>query len=499
MRRRTRSTRCRRFGSRADRVSFAAGRPARDFIRLDGTVPAMDNPSWGRRDGRGASPNAAAGGERGAARQHGSRRQHSGARMTWEQLIAEALDAGLAQSLAFAVAASLAMMLAAGLLWGRRVAIQELTQAEQELLQNQEKLARARRKVAMMRKQVDDLQRGLGQRAAHIDRIRHALDSDAFKRPLEETNPFSERPSAIPIIAIGNLKGGVGKTTLAANLGAFLGDARHGRLRGGKPVLFIDLDFQGSLSSIVISSGVLSGEGDASSKFEINKNALMAVFDPDLAPSLVANAARPVTRAHLEGSAFFDCDLKAAEREDLMMFEWVFADPPRHDCRLSLAAYLASPFVQETFGAVVIDMPPRNSIFAYNALCAANNLIIPTRDDRLSTTAVRRFTGFLEAGRERLWPRLNIVGVVGMNTDSHHTRQEQIEKSMIALAKDANRVWTADQPPMLYLGSVPFMPSIANAAAVDFAYFNDQEKILSRTAQDYFSAVGSNALTRLRL
>ncbi|MEO1330297.1 MAG: ParA family protein [Pseudomonadota bacterium] len=419
--------------------------------------------------------------------------------MGWEQAVAAAMESGLLQGAALAALASLAATLGVGILLGRRVAGQELAQAEGDLLQSQEKLSAARRKVALMEKTVDDLERGIGKRAAHIDRIRDALDSDAFRRPLTEPSPFARKASDIPIIAVGNLKGGVGKTTLAANLGAFLADRRHARLDRNKPVLFIDLDFQGSLSSILISSGVFSGDGDASAKYEVNKNALMAMFDPDLAPSLVANAQRELRREHLEGSAFYDCDLKAAEREDLMMFEWVFGEPPGADCRLHLANYLASPFVQEKFGAVVIDMPPRNSIFAYNALCAANNLVIPTRDDRLSTTAVRRFVGFLEAGRERLWPALNIVGVVGMNTDPHHTRQEQIEKTLIALAKDGNRVWRANQPPILYLGSVPFMPSIANAAAVDFAYFNDAEKILSRTANDFFSAVGSNALTRLRI
>lgn len=419
--------------------------------------------------------------------------------MELDQAIAALYAAGVIQGAAFALILLVALMLAVGLLWGRRVASTELAQTERELLDHQEKLAAARNNVSVMKKQVEDLQRGLGQRAAHIDRIREALDSDAARRALQQPSPFAETPSRIPIIAVGNLKGGVGKTTLAANLGAFLADEQHGRLDGRKPVLFIDLDFQGSLSSILISSGLFSGEGDASAKYEINKNALMAVFDPELAPSLIANAARSLHRERLASSKFFDCDLKAAEREDLMLFEWIFAEPPNGDTRLKLAHYLASPFVQETFGAVVIDMPPRNSIFAYNALCAANNLIIPTRDDRLSTTAVRRFLGFLDAGRERLWPRLNVVGLVGMNTDAHHTRQEQIEKSLIALAKDGNRVWRAEQPPLIYLGLVPFMSSIANAAAVDFAYFNDQEKILSRTAYEYFSAVGSNVLTRLRV
>ena len=54
--------------------------------------------------------------------------------------------------------------------------------------------------------------------------------------------PLRERGMAI--IALANLKGGVGKTTLAANLGAML--SQH------KRVLLVDLDYQGSLTSLCL-------------------------------------------------------------------------------------------------------------------------------------------------------------------------------------------------------------------------------------------------------
>jgi predicted GTPase len=60
--------------------------------------------------------------------------------------------------------------------------------------------------------------------------------------------PLAERH--MPIISVLNLKGGVGKTTITAHLGA-------GLSAKGYNVLLMDLDLQGSLSSLFIPESLL--------------------------------------------------------------------------------------------------------------------------------------------------------------------------------------------------------------------------------------------------
>jgi Mrp family chromosome partitioning ATPase len=66
-------------------------------------------------------------------------------------------------------------------------------------------------------------------------------------RPPQDYDELMKQQRKKPIIMVANLKGGVGKTTLTANLAACFSAA-------GKRVLLVDVDYQGSLSNMLLSA-----------------------------------------------------------------------------------------------------------------------------------------------------------------------------------------------------------------------------------------------------
>ena len=114
-------------------------------------------------------------------------------------------------------------------------------------------------KLAALRKLLEDREKLLEQGERRMGRARklegYLLKAKAMQaRP--RFKPLSERKR--PIVSVLNLKGGVGKTTLTAHLGAALA-------RKGYRVLLIDLDLQGSLTGLMLPPEVIKTSQDSSS------------------------------------------------------------------------------------------------------------------------------------------------------------------------------------------------------------------------------------------
>jgi cellulose biosynthesis protein BcsQ len=209
--------------------------------------------------------------------------------------------------------------------------------------------------------------------------------------------------TSVPIIVVANLKGGVGKTTVAANLLAHYTNKKQERVLG------IDLDFQGSLTANALSEANRQSLLTAESDNGLSKSAHL-IYGADAEWLTLV----PDDVNHVPGAKLVSTYYSLAGTENRIMVEWLLGNR-NDDVRYQLARVLHDPEVQRSFDRVIIDAPPRLTTASIQALCAATHVLIPTVLDELSTEAVAAFADQLRI-HQSLWPHLKIVGVVGTMT-----------------------------------------------------------------------------------
>src|SRR5215213_702272 len=178
------------------------------------------------------------------------------------------------------------------------------------------------------------------------------------------------------IIAFMNQKGGVGKTTTTANLGAALAEL-------GKRVCLVDLDPQAHLS---INYGV-----DPTPELPSLYNILVDQTPFDDAVHKVSD------RVHLVPSSI---DLAAAEIE-------LVSVPGRE---LLLRKRLEQSKLQYDF--MLLDCPPSLGLLTLNSLAVAGEVIIPMQPHFLALQGVAKLLETVHLVSRRMNPRLKVTGIV---------------------------------------------------------------------------------------
>ena len=178
-------------------------------------------------------------------------------------------------------------------------------------------------------------------------------------------------------IAVINQKGGVGKTTTTANLGAALGLAGH-------PTLLIDLDPQAHLT---LHLGVDPTEQE------------LSVYDLLTDPGADVDAAlhHPAENLALLGA---EVDLAAAEQE-----------LSQHPQRNNLLDNQLKRLTQR-FDFILIDCPPSLGLLTLNALTAANEVIVPMQAHFLALQGLSKLLETVQLIRQQLNTSLKVGGVV---------------------------------------------------------------------------------------
>ncbi|MEM9146708.1 MAG: AAA family ATPase [Pseudomonadota bacterium] len=252
---------------------------------------------------------------------------------------------------------------------------------------------------------------------------------------------------SIPILCVANLKGGVGKTTLAANLAAWFDDR-------GERVLLIDLDYQGSTSAMA-----LGGEMLGRNLAEPGAMTLLQGGWPKLHRMVAARS----------NSEVIDCYYPVLNEESRLLFSWLLgrlADDPRY----RLAESLLGPRIQSVYDRIIIDTPPRVTMGLVNALAAATHLLVPTQLNGLSVPAVQSFLATLDALRPVPMPDVRPVRIIGMQRTWTSERLATVEVEAMA---EIDRLLTARSlPPETFMRDaiLPTMSAFQRQAGRGLAY-----------------------------
>lgn len=238
------------------------------------------------------------------------------------------------------------------------------------------------------------------------------------------------------IITVINQKGGVGKTTTAHAIGAWIQKYKH------ENVLFIDLDQQGNLSY------VMKSHTHEYSSLNVLTNKIIDIekcFVTDQGYSILPSS---------PNLASIDKYLPDVGKEYRL-----------RDALKSMT----------NFDYIIIDTPPTLNILTINALTACNYVLIPAQADIFSLQGISQLNQTIESVKEYTNPNLEILGII---LTKHNTRSILNRDLQSVIENTANCIHTS-----VYTQYIRDNISVKEAQAMQLDIFSYAENC--NASQDY--------------
>ena len=201
------------------------------------------------------------------------------------------------------------------------------------------------------------------------------------------------------VIVFVNQKGGVGKTTSAINIGAYIAEA-------GKKVLLVDFDSQGNMSS---------GVG-------VNKK------KPTIYELMAGQSSADETIKH---TSLPDLDVISASIElSGAAIELVDLENREFYLKNALAP------VKDRYDYILIDCPPSLGILTLNGLVAADEVLVPMQCEFFALEGLTLLLQTVKSVQGGLNKDLKIGGIFFTMYDSRTKLAEAVVKEVISYFKD---------------------------------------------------------------
>lgn len=263
-----------------------------------------------------------------------------------------------------------------------------------------------------------------------------------------------------PVLAVLNMKGGVGKTTLAANI------SREIFAYKAKSILLIDLDPQYNLSQQLIlphpyEKTVASGKtairlfepAPTSDFFEVNTNTNVPPPISDITISLRYLSSLPNKQIHIVAGSF-----------DLTKYSFITDNAKLAHARDFFKRSIAE--ARKNYDLIVIDMNPSSSFLTLCGLSVATDVLSPVRPDKFSVLGLSLVKRLMDHPQVGGTASLHIV----MNGVKRNATMTSTEKDIRAADFFKDRIL----PQRIYTSGVL-------AARADYTGFSVDRKVANRT------------------